>query len=318
MSSPRHFDRILRWYPKSWRARYGEGLSALVEDTYRDGAMTRRHRRTLIVAGLKERARVAGFAPGASSTNERLRIGSQLVLSGWVLFMVAGAVFAKFSEHFATAMPLAHRSLANASFDAVRWTGALGMLVVSLSALMVLPLLRRHFRHGGWRGVQRPLVRSGVALGVAAALLLITALRAHSLSAHQRNAGFTPYGALVLVSAAALVLALVIGLSSAISISRHLSFSRQMLTTLSRTAIGLTGMMVVIVVGVLTWWVNEALHAPHFLVNGLGSGLPFTSNVFPPTLVFATALMMLGLGLGVVGVARVIEGLRGEHDILVP
>ena len=313
MRSSNHYQGIMRWYPKSWRARYGEGLTALLEDTHGDKALSWKLRSSIARAGLVERARDAGFVAGTSSANDRLRVGSQLVLSGWVLFMVAGAMFAKFTEHYSAATPLASRSLANASYGAVQWAGGVGMVVVALAGLFVVPVIVRHLRLNSWRSIRRPLLCCGVALGVATVLIIATALRAHSLSAHQRNAGFSAYGALVLFCVVAVVIALLTVTSSAISISRQLTFSRRALTTLSNAAITLTVTMTVIIVGVLVWWFNEASNAPHFLANSLGSGLIYTSNSFPPTLMVATAPMMFGLGIAYVGVVRVVEGFRAAQ-----
>jgi len=42
----------MRWYPKSWRARYGEGLTALLEDTHGDKALSWKLRSSIARAGL--------------------------------------------------------------------------------------------------------------------------------------------------------------------------------------------------------------------------------------------------------------------------
>jgi hypothetical protein len=230
--------------------------------------------------------------------------------------MVAGAMFAKFTEHYSVATPFASRSLANASYDAVQWAGGVGMVIVLLAGLFVVPVIARHFRLNSWRSLRRPLLRSGVVCGVAAVLTVATVVRAHSLSYNQRNAGFSAYGVLVLFTFVAIVIALLTVTSSAISISRQLTFSRRALTALSNAAIILTVAMTVIIVGALVWWSNEASNAPHFLANSLGSGLPYTSNSFPPTLVVATALMMFGLAVAYVGVVRVVEGLRAAQNTI--
>ena len=54
--------RLLRWYPRAWRERYGEEFLAMVEDTLDGGRPGWRLRLGVIWAGLRERGRRAGRA----------------------------------------------------------------------------------------------------------------------------------------------------------------------------------------------------------------------------------------------------------------
>jgi hypothetical protein len=94
------FERMIRWYPTQWRARYGDEMAALLEDTHGMSAVPLRDRISLAKSGSMERAREAGLIGDSSEPDERIRTGSLLVLCGWALFMVAGAIFAKFTEHW--------------------------------------------------------------------------------------------------------------------------------------------------------------------------------------------------------------------------
>ncbi len=94
----------LRWYPRSWRARYGDELTALLDDEY-GSCMPVRIRLSLVSGGLRQRARQSGLTGDAVSATEGVRVGALVVLAAWTDFVIAGASFAKFSEHFDEALP---------------------------------------------------------------------------------------------------------------------------------------------------------------------------------------------------------------------
>jgi hypothetical protein len=311
MSTNRNLERLLRWYPPNWRARYGEGFEALLEDTY--GQHIGWRARVLVArAGLAERARESGLLGNPTSSSDRLRSGSLLVMCGWSLFMVAGAIFAKFTEHWGVATPLAHRTLASASDAAVQWAGGVGMVLVALAGLCVIPAVRRLLRHGGWSRVQRSVVQ-GVTV-VSAALLLTGAVGvwARFLNNHQRNGGSVAYEVVVLLCALALVAAIVAATSTTITVTRQLELSRRTLLNLSTTALAVTVLMAIVTAGTVTWWASEAANAPWFLRNGIGSGLLPTSSFLPPALVVAVFLMILGLASALSGARRVAKGFRAD------
>ena len=82
--SDRAFARLLRCYPPAWRQRYGDELTALMEDTYGGGGFTIRHRVSIVRAGLTGRARAAKLV-GGDGPEERVRLGSALILVGIAL-----------------------------------------------------------------------------------------------------------------------------------------------------------------------------------------------------------------------------------------
>jgi hypothetical protein len=56
--NPGDVSGVLRWYPASWRRRYGEELIAMLEDTYGDDKPPRRVRMSLLRSGLMQRIRL--------------------------------------------------------------------------------------------------------------------------------------------------------------------------------------------------------------------------------------------------------------------
>ena len=78
--------RLLRWYPRAWRERYGEELLVLIQDTLDEGRPTWRLRLGVIWGGLRERVHQAGQAARAAVVKRLSRSGL-----GGIMF-VAGSI----------------------------------------------------------------------------------------------------------------------------------------------------------------------------------------------------------------------------------
>ena len=310
MKETNRYDRILRWYPANWRARYGEGLTALLEDTYGENPVPLRARASLARAGTVERAREVGVIGQTTSSNERLRVGSHLVLCGWSFFVVAGTIFAKFTEHWNIATPAAHRTLPTIADTAVQAAGILSVAGVLVAAFLAVPAALRLVRAGGWTSIRRPVLRAAFASSTTAAFAAGLILWSHHLAVNQRNGAFVLFGVGVLLTGVVVMVAIATATSTVITVTRQLEFSRRILRLLSKLALGLTFLMIVMATGVAFWWASEAIYAPHFLVSSIGSGIIGTSNALPPGLIVAGALMLLGLSSALAGSLRVLGGFR--------
>jgi hypothetical protein len=300
---------MIRFYPARWRSRYGGEMTALLEDTYATASdVPWRDRVALVRSGMAERARDAGFLGAATGPGDRVRAGSALILCGWALFLVAGAMFGKFTDNWLNLTPRAGRWVASDSVDAVQAAVMAGCAIVALAALaalVALPAFVRFVRDGGWDSVRRPLARAAIAAITAALAFGGVLTWAHHLGQHDRNGGLEIYGVVfALVSVAAFV-ALGAATAAAVAVARRVEFSAPVLRTLGGLALALTGLMGLIFVGVVGWWGSEDAHAPQVLLNGIGNGFPFTSSTFPSTLVAAGLLMLLGLGVAAVGSVRI-------------
>ena len=97
---------LLRWYPTSWRERYGDELITMVEDGLQGRRPSVRLRLSLVRAGLREQAHDLGVLGRAGPPADRVKGGALLVLVAWAAFVVAGSSFAKLSEHFGSSMPV--------------------------------------------------------------------------------------------------------------------------------------------------------------------------------------------------------------------
>jgi len=296
------FERFLRWYPEPWRARYGDELTALLEDTYGpEGPMPRRARLGLVRSGLTERLRAAGVAGPLPSRDEGRRAGAVLVLCGWALFVVAGAIFGKFTDNWSKGTPTAGRWLATGGYRAVVLVGLLGCGLVIGGAAVTLPAFVRFVRQGGWPAVRRPVVRAIVAV-LAAGLFLAGGIAwAHRLSPSDRNGGLVAYSVLFVIVSAVTVVALGYATAAAVVVGRRIELSSGTVGALTVCALVLGGLMVLSCVGFGVWWGSEVFHGADVLRLGIGQGLPYASGVVPPALVAAAALMVIGLVLGALG-----------------
>jgi hypothetical protein len=114
--------RLLRWYPRAWRERYGEEFLAMVEDSLDGRRPTWRLRLSLARAGLRERGHQARRA-GQRAAPPVLR-----ALTGrWWTFFVAGYVFAVLPFEFKSSSGPALRWPATAALDALVAVAALAV-----------------------------------------------------------------------------------------------------------------------------------------------------------------------------------------------
>jgi len=309
--SPDRFERLIRWYPREWRARYGGEMTALLEDSYATASgVPARARLGLVRRGLAERVRTAGFISRSPEPAQDLRAGAVLVLCGWPLFLIAGAVFGKFADNWWIGTPAVDRLPASVSINAVAVLGVVGCAVVALAALLSLPSFVRLVQAGRWSTVRRPVRRAGLAFVVAVILLGGGLAWAHHLGPHDRNGGLAVYGAAFIVIGLAAFVAIVLAAAAAVAVARRIDLPERILRGLGVMALVLSVVMALLFAGFVTWWAMQAAYAPTVLLNGTGNGVPFTSGTVPPTLLVAGLLMVLGLGFAVTGSVRVARGLR--------
>ncbi len=312
MSETDRFDRMIRWYPPTWRSRYGDEMTALLEDIHGMNDVPFRERVAIAKAGSIERAREAGLVGDSSGPRERVRGGTLLVLCAWSLFAVAAAIFAKFSEDWKAATPVTHRWLPSGGLHAALWGAEVGVVVVLVAAMVVLPSLIRLIWGGGWTLVRRPILRAIFAGAIASAVIVGISVWAHFLSYHDRNGGSWPYGVAVLIGGLAIAIAIAVVTTAAVSVARRIDLSQRILRLLGAMAIALTLVMAVIIVGTVLWWAALAAYAPTVLGSGIGNGVVWFSDTLPPTLVVAGVLMAVGLLVASLGTVRVAQALGSD------
>ena len=293
--------RLLRFYPPVWRERYGDELLALLEDTYEDRPIPLGNRVALARSGVLERLRgtnrIGGDVPA-----DRLRMGTALILCAWASFVVAGAGFAKFAEHWDAATPRAMRWLPGSAYDVVQWAAAAGAGVIAVAVAATLPTFVRSVRGGAWAAIRRPVLRAIVVTPVTVLVGAGLVLRAHHLGNGGRN-GAT-YTGLATVLAVMAVATVATCTAAAVSTHRRIDASTGLLRLQGALALLLAATMLAILSGTLVWWCAIALDAPRFL----GAG-PYGWSPAPAPMVIVGLLMLVGLSLAAGGAVRVARSL---------
>jgi hypothetical protein len=295
-------DPRLRWYPRSWRARYGDELSALLDDEY-GRSVPARIRLSLVSGGLRQRAGQSGLTGDAVPAADGVRAGALVVLAAWTAFVVAGASFAKFSEHFDEALPhsLGAHHVPDLAFTVLQaMAGAASILVVA-GALLAVPAFVRFLRAGGGVSVRGHFLRALTATVVTIAVTVPLLVWANHLPSHQPNGGIHWSGVLFLAWTALIVITLTLWTVLAVAAARRIELSKAVLTTEAILAVAIAVAMVTMVVATAVWWGAMAKDAPAFL-NASPAGLPGSS--WDILLVATVALMVLAMSTAAVGVVR--------------
>jgi hypothetical protein len=292
---------LLRWYPPSWRERYGEEMLALLEDELGERQPGLRLRLSLLRHGLAERARQTQLPKPSPTEESALRGGALLVLVAWAAFIVGGAGFSKAAEHFDTAVPLRRHMVPQLTFDVVLVAAVLGGLFVVMGAAIAVPGFLRLVRAGRWPELRPHVVRASAVSVTTIALTIPLAVWAHTLSDHARNGGSTGYGVAFLTWVALGVASLALWTAVAAAVCRRVELSRRALRAEAALAIGLAVLMVIITAATATWWAAMAVYAPSFLSGG-SSGT--ATSTFDLPLTFSVALMVVGVAISGFGVRR--------------
>ncbi len=223
-------NRLLNFYPRRWRERYGEELLALLEAE----PLTWRVRANVVLAGLRER--MSGSGP------PQLR-----VLWAWSLFVIGGMVFQKTSEHWRVVVPGGARGVPTAAFDTVQVAAVIGSAAILAAVALALPAFVRDLRSGGWATVRRPILIASAATAVAVAALVAVAVD-HDIVA-----------ASVFVASA--VFSLFAWTHAAAVAARRLPPLRLH----SYLALIVTATMLVMTVAAAVWFASVTAHAPSFV-----------------------------------------------------
>jgi hypothetical protein len=296
---------LLCCFPRSWRARYGEELQALVVDMSDGRRVSWRTRGDLVRAGGGERLRAAGLR-NDGTPDDRVRGGASLVLWAWALFAFAGAVVQKTSEHWQQALPGSH-PLATIAFDVLTATAALASVLVLAGIAATSPSLRRLLREGGWSRIQSGIVTASIATVVVIAATVGLVLWAHRLTAHQRAGADAAYACAFAVWALLGLATLLAWTTAAVRTERSLPLPAQALAAQARLAAGVAGAMAVMTAATATWWIAVAQREPAALTGWHAAH----ASAAVPQLILAIALMLLAAGLGSAGARHATRSLPG-------
>jgi hypothetical protein len=303
MSPARMAARLLRLYPVSWRVRYGDELETLILDMSGGDRVPWRIRTDVAVAGGRERLRAAGL--GGDSPDARVRGGAGLVLWAWALFVVAGAIVQKTSEHWQQVLPAGSHTTATVAFGGLIGVAIAAAALVVAGIALTLPALRRLVRDGGWAQIRRPVTRAVAITAVFIAATIGLVAWAHGLSPRDRQGHDTAYA--LFATAWALLGAATLGswTLAATRTAACLTLPGSLLRLEARLATAVAVALGVIAAATAVWWVSVANLAPTALTGSLSN----RGSAFVPQLVLAMVLMLVALGLAGGGARRATRAL---------
>lgn len=304
--------RLVTWsYPSSWRARYGEELLCLLEDTYGEHPMSPRAWASLVGAGLTQRGRAAGAVgglTGANGAHDRARAGTLSVWWAWVVFGLAGSAFAKFSEHWDRVTRPANRAVPSTAMSVMQGAAVVGALVWLAVAVVSWRALARVARRMGRARMLRLLRPALVAVAVVLSSTGVLVEVAHHLSAGQRNGASAWYGAGFLAWATVCSVGVVVTSGAVLGrIALRLEYSRRELRILAGLDVAAMSVMGVIVVSMIVWWASIAGAASRFFTT-TALGATRTGASIP--MVLCALTMAAGLALATWGTRRALHGAR--------
>jgi len=298
----------LKWYPPSWRERYGDDIEQFLDDRYGDGPLPLSARLSMVGSGTVERLRAGGIIGTTADTDMRVRGASLLVLCAWGIFVVAGSAFAKYTEHWPLATPQADHRLPAAGMAAVQVAAATGALITILAGVIILPALFALVRSDGWRplwSLARPMAVASAAAGaVSIGIIAWNGKLGPSTSTPLALRIVGILGGLVVVGA------LTVCCGTAVALVYRLRLSPRATRSLGALAVAMTMVLVVIFTGALLWWISTALHAPWFF----GSLVPRSpATPAPLAMIVLGSTMLSGLVLAAVGTVRITTSMGRSH-----
>jgi hypothetical protein len=304
MSAARTAARLMRLYPPSWRARYGEELEALILEMSAGRRVPWRMRADVAGAGGRERLRGLGLG-GDGSPRARARGGAALVLWAWALFVLAGAIVQRTSEHWDTAVPGTH-ALASRAFDGLLGVAVVASVLVLAGIGLSLGALLRFLREGGWLQIRSAVIVAGLMTALLVAATVVLVVWAHGLTPRDRQGHDTGYAIAFLAWAALGAGTLVSWTAAASRTAARLSLGDVTLRFQTWLAVSVSVAMAVMAAATAVWWIAVADVAPDAL-TGSSAG---HASALVPQLVAAVALMVVATALGATGARRASRALR--------
>ncbi len=315
MTRKREARTLLRWYPRTWRERYGDEFVAFVEDCSGEEPIARSLQRSIVLAGLRERCYVSGLIGSRSTLETQRRTGSLIVLVAWAMMVIGGASLAKSAEHFSNALPSVSRSPAQSAYDLVVISALVGSALVVVGAGVAVPAFVRLLRTGGWTQVRRVFFDLALMVVLLALSTFGLSAWAHHLTSTQRNGGNLLYVVAFLIYALVVVLSVAAATRVAVVVATNLDLSTKVLRTEGYLALGVGSMTLAMVASTVLWWVQMAHQAPWFLqgtVVGV-SVTPWSSSllVTPSTpMLITSGIMLVATVCALLGASRVAVSFR--------
>jgi hypothetical protein len=292
MSIDRSAERLLNWYPARWRARYGEELAGLIVDMSDGRRLSWRVRADVAAGGARERLRING--------NGDPRRGGRIVLWAWAIFILAGLIVAKTSEHWQSAVSGSH-PVASVAFVALTVLAVVTGVLVLAGIALTVPSQITFLRSGGWTQI-----RGRILLAAALSVLLVAATAgliawAHTLTPRARNGHDAPYGVAFLAWTVLGAATLLTWTKAATFTADRLSLTPTILELHVRLGRAIAGLMALMTSATIVWWIAVAVVTPGALT---GAAAAPNAPAAVPALILSVVLMVLATTLAAAGVRR--------------
>jgi hypothetical protein len=298
---------MLQWYPARWRARYGDELTAMIEDDLGGRPPTVRYRWAIVRSGLNEQLREAGVMGNSVSPPERVRGGALTVLCAFALFVIPGVGFAKISEHWDQSIHRGSRHLPAASFNTLGSIAVACGVAVLVATVALLPPFVQFVRAGGWGAIRRRVgwaVTASLVTAIAGGGLVVWA---RHISNHQRNAGFGWYQLMFVIVATLFAVTVATWSAVAVATTRRLNIGLVQLKVVGVLAVLVAICMPIMTAAAALWWGSMATTAPWFLA---GTTVGSSPSPLATNLLVVLIVMTIASGAGVLGLFRVIRSWR--------
>jgi hypothetical protein len=307
----RRAARLLRWYPRAWRSRYGEEFAELLIADISERPRSRTRAADVVRGGIVARLAAAGLCGYTLEASAQVRTSLTSLSCCVAIFLGFGAtmwsqltIAWQWSEPDATATTvamglmsaamLAFAVLAVAASVPVlasagsrlargRWHGLLGPAALVVACAVIVFLGGRHFGNG-WPGTGgHPWARQGLVPGGVAAFSWASTLSVSSYWAHPGALASFPAAELAWMALSPLA---VIGLvGGAATLVRRTDLSARVLDFETRLGTAACAVMAVFLGGCCTWILNQE-PGPRNLFH---PGAIDTAGVVVLTIAFAAA-----------------------------
>jgi hypothetical protein len=171
--------KLLRWYPRTWRERYGEEFLAMIEDSLDGRRPGLRLRLSVARAGLRERGRQVRLAGQKRSRRIARGLGGT---PGLAMAFIAASIFADLPLDLKRAPPPSRVWQADVARYVLAGLVVVTVAVIAAGGLAALPAFVRFLRAGGWPKIRRRVGWAAVATVLAggglAGLVMVT--RSHT------------------------------------------------------------------------------------------------------------------------------------------
>ncbi|MDA8079993.1 MAG: hypothetical protein M0Z96_00020 [Actinomycetota bacterium] len=289
---------LLRFYPRAWRARYGDELTCLILQSSARRSPSLRFLTNVAIAGLRERLRAMGLLGNDLTPWDRVQSGIVLVMWSWMLFVLGGIGVAKAAEYWKAAVPVASARLPEVAFTSLIVAAVIGAVLVVAGVALCGRTFAMLLRTGGWHQVRRPIYRASAISGLTAISLLGVSIWAHHLTFAQRNGHDLAYGVALLSWVVLFSGCLFSWAAAATSIVRHLNLKPHLLTLETRIVVAVAATMAATTVASSVWWVSIAHSAPWFFAGTAPgtAGIVALINLVVPVVFMLTATLLASVG----------------------